>query len=319
MRVAVLLALTSTLLTVAPGALAEIVRFREVDGSSVSGTLERPKGPRRAPLLLVLRDRTCGREREPGLKPRIDAPEGTARLELAPPQPGARGGAACGSAAHQARVLEVVTAVTRLREDARWWNRRLYIAGSSGGATVAASAAKLLPETKGVVLIDPPAAATDGRTGAAPILLLQAASAPGTVPARATRRRKLNSEAEAAPEIAAFIAAQEARFAPRPVRADTTAAAPKAKRAPVRTAAVSTKEPLEAAPAHKRPKAGAPPPPAKAAKVRPALAGPSRQAVAPPPRLRARLPAEPDLPPARRRADLRTSKGTPPPSSGPRP
>ncbi|MDP8916807.1 MAG: hypothetical protein M3M95_06355, partial [Pseudomonadota bacterium] len=175
MRVAVLLALLPILLTAAAAdAGTQIVRFEEVDGSTVSGTLERPRRKSPVPLLLVLRDRPCGAHGRSAPAPRVNAPPGAARLELAPPQT-ARGTPPCGPAAHQARVLEVVTAVTRLREDAPWWNRRLYLVGASEGARVAASAAELLPEAGGVVLIDPPqgAGASLGAERRAPVLLLQ--------------------------------------------------------------------------------------------------------------------------------------------------
>jgi hypothetical protein len=43
-------------------------------------------------------------------------------------------------------VLEVVEIAGRLRREARWWNGRLYLAGSAQGAVVAAEAARRLPD-----------------------------------------------------------------------------------------------------------------------------------------------------------------------------
>ena len=315
MRVAAPLALCLALLVPGPAAAeTEVLRFKRLDGEGVNASLERPAGLRRAPLLIVLHDRPCGRAvRDP--PPRLLTPPGMARLEIAPKPPEALP-AGCLQAPTEARVLDVLTAVAALRAEAPWWNRRLYIAGASEGALAALNAASLTPETRGLILLDPPPGAAPARGAAAgltgTVLVLQRAAAPRF--ALQTGGRVLHRQparAEIQTELEDFLLQQEGRPRPRRAAAEAPAPAPRARRG-ADAPALSVKEgpaspqPSAAAPARTPPRAGGRPRPARAATVRRPDAAPSRTAAPPAPRLRAKLPAGPDLPPATRPPAPRT-------------
>lgn len=317
MRVAAALLLSLTLLAGPTQAGSELLRLRRMDGEPFVALLQRP-AVARAPVVLVLHDRACGPTRTPPA--RIDAPPGMARLALAAEPAAGPSGAGCLQAPTEARVLDVMTAVAALRADAPWWDRRLYLVGLSEGALAALAAAALLPEARGVVLVNPPPDAP-GRAEdlRKPVLVLQPPRAERAVVATGgpVLRRPANAPAAVEVEVARFLVEQERRLereqpaAPSaPVRTAGPAAnsGKAAGRGPALTS--STKDgpaPSRAvATPRKRPTTDAPPPRAMAARVRPSPSTPSRPVARPAPRLRAKLPAGPSLPPETRPSAPRT-------------
>ena len=241
MRVALLLACC---LAAAPAA-AEPMRVPRVGGGGLLEARYEPSPLNRpVPVALLVRDGCAG-----WTQPRFGAPKGVVPVEFS--LPCRRGGADL-----EGGVLDVLTLVARLRTDAPWWDRRLYLLGSGEGAAVAAAAAGLAPEVSGVILIDGDATPADARADA-PVLLLRTdvTGRPGGRPrvydpARITYR-ELADPASALAEASAWLARREAsRARPQPVERAKQAEPARPPSAPRKTA-----------------KADARPRPAKAPKV----------------------------------------------------
>jgi pimeloyl-ACP methyl ester carboxylesterase len=323
MRVVPLLALSLLLPAVAQ---AEPLRVTRVGGGEMTVEIERGSD-RKASAAVVLQD-ACPADAK-GLP--FALPPAVVRLE--PP--------ACENGlppSVRERVLDVLTLAAHLREEAPWWNGRLYLVGSGEGAEVAAAAAALAPGVDGVVLVNgaPPPELVVGLK--APVLVYRAEHAPdlagmGVLKGAATRRSELTFyeieglDAELKDASGAFagepVLAQVRRWLARRDLGDAgetrtaekpkeTQPAAKPKAAPVRRAAAAS------AP-DSRPTTGAPPRRAMAASFRPVPAAPARSVGAASLRLRESLPATPSPRPGTRQPAPRSSAGTAPRSSDRRP
>lgn len=297
MNAAAPLVLTLALLAASPaGAGPEALELRRADGGSASAVLQPPRREvRKAPVMIVLHDRACGPTRTP--PPRMESPSDMGRLAIGA---GSAGDDDCAQPPTAERVADVSAAIVALRSEAPWWNGRAYLVGVGGGAQAAVLAARRTPGAQGVVLVHPSSAAVrNARRLKAPVLIL---------PSRKTKS-PLAVEARAA----LFLAGIEAE-AGRPARTQVAEPAPKPRKAPPVASsglrAASTKDgpepPSEVAGLRSRPTTGAPPLRATVARVRPSAATPSRPAASLAPRLRARLPAGPSLPPETRPSAPRT-------------